>query len=127
MATRIAIGVDKENPYSKIIKCDGFVYIKSHIGTDPDTGETPDDTREQTRLALEHLEHALEAAGSEVAKLVKINVYMADIDAGFDAMNEAYDEFFRKQGVDGPPARTTVGSALSWPELHVQMDAIAVE
>jgi 2-iminobutanoate/2-iminopropanoate deaminase len=126
-ATRIALQVDKEMPYSKIIKYDGFVWIKSHIGTDFETGATPDDTKEQTRLTLEHLEHALETAGSEVAKLVKINVYMSDIDAGFDEMNEAYDAFFRERGVTEPPARTTVGVPLSWPQLRVQMDALAVE
>jgi 2-iminobutanoate/2-iminopropanoate deaminase len=126
MTTRVAIGVDETYPYSKVVKCAGFVYVKSQVGIDS-AGVTPDDTKAQTRLALEHIEHALKLAGTDVAQLVKINVYMADIDARFAGMNEAYDAFFDERGVSEPPARTTVGVPLSWPELHVQMDAVAVE
>jgi enamine deaminase RidA (YjgF/YER057c/UK114 family) len=125
-ATRIALGVDEKEPYSKLVKYDGFVWIKSQIGTD-DTGALPDDTAQQSRLALEHIEHALELAGTEAGKLVKINVYLADVDADYDAMNEVYDAFMRERGVTEPPARTTVGAPLSWPEIRVQMDAVAVE
>jgi 2-iminobutanoate/2-iminopropanoate deaminase len=127
VASRIAIGVDKEYPYSKLIKAGGFVHIKSQIGIDPATEKIPDDIREQTRLTLEHLEHALELAGSKIEDLVKINVYLSSIDRDFDDMHEAYLEFFDDRGVVEQPARTTVGVPLSWPELRVQMDALAVE
>lgn len=125
-ATRVVIGVDEKYPYSKIVKYAGFVFIKSQIGVD-DSGVTPSDTREQTRLALEHIGHALQLAGTDVAKLVKINVYLADIDSCFDQMDEAYESFFLERGVEKRPARTSVGVPLSWPELDVQIDAIAVE
>jgi 2-iminobutanoate/2-iminopropanoate deaminase len=127
VASRIAIGVDKEYPYSKIIKAGGFVHIKSQIGVDPATDAIPDDIREQTRLTLEHLEHAVELAGSQIQDLIKINVYLSNIDQDFDEMHEAYLEFFADRDVIEQPARTTVGVPLSWPELRVQMDALAVE
>jgi 2-iminobutanoate/2-iminopropanoate deaminase len=126
MTTRVAIGVDDTYPYSKVVKCGGFVYVKSQVGIDA-ADVIPDDTKEQTRLALEHVEHALELAGTGVAQLLKINVYMQDIDSRFGHMNEAYDAFFDERGVTEPPARTTVGVPLSWPELHIQMDAVAAE
>jgi 2-iminobutanoate/2-iminopropanoate deaminase len=127
VVSRIAIGVDEEYPYSKVIKAGGFIHIKSHVGIDPATEEIPDDIREQTRLTLEHLEHALDSAGGQIENLAKINVYLSNIDRDFDDMHEAYLEFFADRGLVEQPARTTVGVPLSWPELRVQMDALAVE
>jgi 2-iminobutanoate/2-iminopropanoate deaminase len=127
LALRIAIGVDEEYPYSKIIKAGGFINVKSHVGIDPETNEIPDDIREQTRLTLEHLEKALKSADADVHDLVKVNVYLSNIDEDFDAMHEAYLEFFASRGMTQQPARTTVGVPLSWPELRVQMDALATE
>jgi 2-iminobutanoate/2-iminopropanoate deaminase len=123
---RIAIGVDPEYPYSKVIKAGGFVNVKSHVGIDPATEAIPDDTREQTRLTLEHVEKALKSAGATVNDLVKVNVFLSNIDRDFDHMHEAYLAFFDARKVSEPPARTTVGVPLSWPELRVQMDAVAV-
>ncbi len=127
MAERIAIGVDEKEPYSKAIKAGGFVHVKSQIGTEPDTGDIPSDIADQTRLALGNIVRALQAAGTDAASLIKIHVYLSDIDADFDAMHAAYLGFFDELGVREGPARTTVGVPLSWPELRVQIDAVAAE
>jgi 2-iminobutanoate/2-iminopropanoate deaminase len=123
---RIAIGVDETEPYSKAIRAGGFVHVKSQIGTDPDTKQIPADVGNQTRLTLANIAKALDAAGSSAAALVKLNVYLAHIDDDFDAMGEAYDAFFREREIVETPARTTVGVPLSWPQLRVQIDAVAV-
>lgn len=124
---REAIGVDEVYPYSKVIKADGFIYIKSHVGLDPESEEVVSGIEEQTRLTLDWLSHALEDAGGVLSNLVKINVYLADIDNDFDGMNETYNKYMSDAGIESPPARTTVGVPLSWSDLRVQMDAIAVE
>ena len=124
---REAIGVDEVYPYSKVIKANGFIYIKSHVGIDFESEEVVSGIEEQTRLTLDWLNHALEDSGGVLSNLVKVNVYMANIDEDFEAMNEAYNKYMSDAGIDRPPARTTVGVPLSWPELRVQMDAIAVE
>jgi 2-iminobutanoate/2-iminopropanoate deaminase len=124
---RVALGVDPVEPYSKVIKADGFIHIKSHVGLDFDTEEIVEGIGDQTRVTLDWLRKALEGAGGQMAGLVKVNVYMSDIDADFDGMNAAYDEYMREAGLDKPPARTTVGVPLSWDGLLVQMDALAVD
>lgn len=124
---RVAIDVDPVEPFSKVIKADGFVHIKSHVGLHPDTEEIVDGIAEQTRVTLDWLRLALDHAGAQMSDLVKINVYLADIDADFEGMNAAYDDYMREAGLDKPPARTTVGVPLSWPGLLVQMDALAVD
>ena len=46
---------------------------------DPDSGETPTDIAGQTRNTLRNLERVLQAGGSSLANVVKVNIYLADI------------------------------------------------
>ena len=125
MTTREAIGVDDVEPYSKIIKAGGFIFVKSHVGYDKETGEYPPDIAGQTTHTLAHLERALESASGSFGDIVKVSVYLSDIDRDFDDMDAAYRAYFSERGVTEPPARTTIGVPLSWPQLLVQMDLIA--
>src|SRR5690242_6060849 len=126
MATREVLGVDAVEPYSLIVKANGFVFIKSHIGYD-DAGEYPSDIESQTRNTLRNLEKSLSTAGSGLDRLVRVNVYLSNIDDDFDRFDAAYGVHFRERGVDALPALTTIGVPLSWPQLLIQMDMIAVE
>jgi 2-iminobutanoate/2-iminopropanoate deaminase len=126
MATREAIGVDKVEPYSKIIKAGGFIFVKSHIGYFYETGEYPSEVATQTTNTLDHLERALRSADASIGDAVKVSVYLADIDRDFNAMDSAFRAYFDERGVAEQPARTTIGVPLSWPQILVQMDLIAV-
>jgi 2-iminobutanoate/2-iminopropanoate deaminase len=126
MATREALGIDPVEPYSKIIKAGGLIYVKSHVGYDLVTGEYPEDIATQTRNALSHLEKALKTAGAAAGDIVKINVYLSRIDDDFDSMDRAYGDWFVERGVIEMPVRTTIGATLSWSQLLVQMDLTAV-
>ena len=123
---RQAFAVDPVEPFSKVIRAAGLVFVKSQIGGDSETGEYPDDIGVQTRNTLEHLEHALEMAGSRLANAMKLNVYLSHIDRDFEAMDASFVKFFEERGVTERPARTAIGAALSWPQLLVQMDLVAV-
>ena len=120
------IEVDPVEPYSKIVKAAGLVFVKSQIGRDYD-GTFPGDIASQTANTLAHLAHALEMAGTTMHRAMKLNVYLANIDDDFGGMDAACGEFFTEQGVHEAPARTTIGAPLSWPEILVQMDIIALE
>ena len=124
-ATREAIGVDEVWPYSKVIKGAGFIFVKSHIGYDDD-GNYPSDIEDQTRYTLVNLDRTLHKAGGALDDIVKVSVYLAHIDDDFDDFDVAYREFFRDGGVVELPARTTIGVPLSWAQLRVQMDLLAV-
>jgi enamine deaminase RidA (YjgF/YER057c/UK114 family) len=125
MGTREALGVDEVEPYSKIIKAGGFIFIKSHVGYDAATGEYPTSIAGQTKYTLDHLVRALDTAGASLRDAVKINVFLSRIDVDFDAMDGAYGAYFAERGIDEQPARTTIGVPLSWPQLLVQMELIA--
>ncbi|MDU0945830.1 MAG: Rid family detoxifying hydrolase, partial [Anaerococcus vaginalis] len=88
--------------YSQGIVSNGFVYSSGQLPLVPETGELiSDDVKKATRQSLENVKAILEEAGSSMDKVVKCNVYLADIN-DFAAVNEVYKEFF----TDHKPARS---------------------
>lgn len=60
------------------------------------------------RQALSNLKAVLEAAGSDLRNVLKVNVFITTMD-DFATMNEAYDEFFNQ---DPKPVRLGLFSPL---------------
>ena len=80
----------------------------------------PGGIKEQTRATLQNIALTLEAAGSSLADVVKVNGYLRDVDRDFWDYNEVYLSFF--PGVR--PARTTVGVTIL-NGILVEIDCIA--
>lgn len=76
----------------------------------------------ETRQTLENIKIALEAAGSSLDKVIKVNSYLRDVDRDFHAYNRVYQEFFPTE----PPTRTTVGAKIYGPIL-VEIECIAYD
>jgi 2-iminobutanoate/2-iminopropanoate deaminase len=108
-------------PYEQAIKLEGWVFTSGQIPLDPATGAMVEGgIGAQARQVLENLRAVLEAAGSSMAKVVRVTVYMTHL-GEFAKMNEVFSEFFPQD----KPARSTVGvSALPRGAL-VEMDVIA--
>ena len=109
-------------PYSQATRAGDFIFCAGQAAFDPKTGRLVDGgIREQTYQVLRNLGAVLEAAGSNLSRVVKVTVFLHDWKY-FKEMNEAYAEFFR----DKPPARSTVQGE-RWPEGSlVAMEAIAL-
>jgi 2-iminobutanoate/2-iminopropanoate deaminase len=123
---RNAIGRRTEAGFStSAVRGAGFVFTNGSIGTDPTTGELPDDLEAQTRNTLDRLHKILRDADSNLSKVVKVNVYLDDIESDFDLMNDVYRQFFAEHGIDEPPARTTVGCRLPWSKVEMDFVALA--
>jgi 2-iminobutanoate/2-iminopropanoate deaminase len=105
-------------PYSHAVVADGFVFISGQGPVDPETGTMPDAFAEQVRQTLRNVRTILEASGSGLDDVVKVNAYVTDL-TRFQEFNEVYEEFFRHD----PPARTTVGASLLG--ILVEVDCIA--
>ena len=86
--------------YSPVVTCNGFAFVS---GTGKIDGGS---IEEQTKYVLDSIEANLKAVGSSMAKAVKCNVYLADINL-YGPMNEV----FRGRFGENPPARTTVAVA----------------
>ena len=80
-----------------------LIYLSGTPGLDPITGKVISDSFEdQARQSFQNIQSILEAAGSDMSKVVKTTVFMV---AGndFSKLNAVYTEFF---GEDAP-ARST--------------------
>jgi 2-iminobutanoate/2-iminopropanoate deaminase len=105
-------------PYSHAVVANGFVFISGQGPVNPETGTMPDAFANQVRQTLKNVQTILEAAGSSLDDVVKVNAYVTDL-TRFAEFNDVYKEFFR----DDPPARTTVATALLG--ILVEVDCIA--
>jgi 2-iminobutanoate/2-iminopropanoate deaminase len=105
--------------YSQAIVSDGFVFVAGQVAVDPLTNALElGDIKAETRRTLDNLQAILLAAGSSLREVVRIGVYLADLN-DFEAMNEVFRKYFPEH----PPARTTVGANL--PKVKIEIDCIA--
>ena len=67
-------------PYSPGIQWDRLIFTSGQIGLDPETGKLVEGGVEQeTRQAIYNLSAILMAAGSSLSQILKVTVYIADI------------------------------------------------
>ena len=108
-------------PYSQANKANGFIFVSGQVPLDPKTGEMlAGDIRQQTLRVMENVKGIVEAAGSKMQHIVKITVYLKDLN-DFEAMNEVYGQYFPL----APPARSTVQVVRLPKDALVEIDAIA--
>jgi 2-iminobutanoate/2-iminopropanoate deaminase len=108
-------------PYSQAIKANGMVFCSGQIPIDPATGQfVSDDVAEQTEQVFKNLEAVLKAAGTDLGKVVKTTVFLADMN-DFTAMNEVYGRWFS----ENKPARATVQAARLPRDARVEIECIA--
>ena len=106
--------------YSQAIRAGDTVYLSGQIPLDPDTGElVAGDMEAQVRRVFENLKAVAEAAGSDLARVVKLNVYLTDL-AHFALVNRVMAEYFSAPY----PARAAVGVAALPRGAAVEMDGI---
>jgi len=79
------------------------------------------DITAHTKQVLTNISAMLEEAGSSLEKVVRMGVYLADIE-DFGAMNEVYREFFPNE----PPARTTLVVSRFPPGIKLEIDVVAL-
>lgn len=124
MSKREIIFTDKApapGPYSQAIKYGGLVFVSGQTPEDPKTGQPiKGSMAEQTRSVLTNIAAILEAAGSSLDKVLKVNIYLSDIKLKPE-MNEVYKEFFKHN----PPARIGMGGLTLDDGLDIEIDVIA--
>ena len=108
---------DQDVPlFSGVTKFNGMVFIAGK------GAHFAGDIKAHTDHVLKELEKELLAAGSSMEKVLKVNVYLNDIN-DYKAMNEVFKGRFGKK----PPVRTTVAVAKGGVpgDSLVEMDCIA--
>lgn len=108
--------------FSNCLVVDNIVHISGqHAGT-PQGAVGGASVLEQSREALKRVLSLVEAAGGSADDVVKLTVYLCDMERKAD-VSAARREFF----AEPLPCSTLVGvNALADPDLLVEIDAVAV-
>ncbi len=101
-------------PFSAAVRADGLVYVAGSLSAEGDI-------RAQTRKTIEDMSQVLQKAGSSLAQVASVHVYLTRAD-DFAAMNEVYRTFWPKD----PPVRTTIVADLVIPGALVEISMVAV-
>ena len=108
-------------PLSQAIRAGDWIFVSGQLGNDPRTRTLAEGgIGPETRQVCENLKAVLEAGGSALANVVKVTIYMRDLNE-LPAMNAVFAEYF---AVD-PPARTTFECARLVGDARVEIEAIA--
>ena len=121
-----ASGVFDPPTYSqgiKVTEAQTVLFLAGQVAYDKDgSAAHRGDFKAQAREALRCLKALVETAGGRMDNIVKMNTYVTDIRYRADLV-PVREEFFGKKG----PASTLVEvSALAFPGLMVEIEAIAV-
>jgi 2-iminobutanoate/2-iminopropanoate deaminase len=103
------------------VRAGDFIYVSGQVAINPKTNQfEPATVADETRRTIENIRAILQAAGADLADVVKCSVFLADI-RDFAAMNEVYAQFFG----EAKPARSTVQATLPAPGMKVEIDCVA--
>lgn len=98
-----------------------LVFTAGQIPTTPAGEVLSDEPIEvQTRQCLENIQGVLEAANLEMKDILKITVFLDDMDE-WSGMNETYQKFFDED----PPARSAIGVSGISKNVKIEVEAVA--
>ena len=108
-------------PLSQGIKAGEWIFVSGQLGNDPRTGKlAAGGIGPETRQVCEHLKAILHAGGSSLEKVVKVTIYMKELNE-LAEMNAVFSQYFPTD----PPARTTFECARLINDARVEIEAIA--
>lgn len=108
--------------YSQAVKVGDTVYLSGQIPLIPQTAELVGGEMEgQIRRVFDNLAAVAEAAGGSLADVVKLNIFLTDLDH-FPLVNQVMAEYFSEPY----PARAAIGVASLPKGAGVEMDAVMV-
>jgi len=113
-----------DNDLAQAVVAGGVVYLRGQIGQDLETRESVGvgDAEAQAEKAMSNIELLLEEAGSSLADIVKVTIYLTDP----RYREVVYRVIGRRLKGVFPVSTGVVVSALARPEWLVEIDATAV-
>ena len=109
-------------PYSQAVRRGDTVFLSGQIALDPDTGLLIEgDVEAQARRAFDNLRAVCEAAGGTLDDVVRLGLYLTDLDQ-FARVNAVMSDYFAAPY----PARSTIGVSALPRGAQFEVDAIVV-
>ncbi|KAK8152002.1 Endoribonuclease L-PSP/chorismate mutase-like protein [Phyllosticta citribraziliensis] len=107
---------------SQGIVANGTVFCSGQVAVDPATGKMVEgDIAARTHRVIKNLQAVLEAAGTTIENVVKVNVFIDNMD-NFAKMNEVYMQYWG----DVKPCRTCVAVKTLPLGTDVEIECTAV-
>jgi 2-iminobutanoate/2-iminopropanoate deaminase len=107
--------------YSQGVVHNGLVFVSGQLSIDPETGEKKlGPIEEQTEQVLRNVEGILKAANSDLSRVLKMTVYVAEIGL-WSAVNTVYARFMGEHR----PARAIVPTGALHYGFLIEIEAIA--
>ncbi|KAH8737122.1 Endoribonuclease L-PSP-domain-containing protein [Ilyonectria robusta] len=107
-------------PYSQAIKTPTAIYCSGQIPLTPEGEFIQGTIGEKTRQCCKNLQAVIEEAGSSMTKVVKVTIFLSDMEH-FAAMNAEYEQWFSHK-----PARSCVAVKTLPKNVDVEIEAIAL-
>lgn len=107
-------------PYSQAVKANGLIYTSGQVPLGVDGQMVERDIKVQTRQVFENLRNLLDDAQSAMDRVIKITIYLENID-DFGVVNVICAEAFG----DHKPVRTTISAKGLPMNSMIVIDAIA--
>jgi len=107
--------------YSQAIRSGNTVYLSGQIPLEPETMEMVEGIEAQVHRVFQNLLAIAAAAGGTMSDIVKLNIYLTDLN-NFTLINEIMALYF----FSPYPARAVIGVAALPRAALVEMDAVMV-
>ncbi len=108
-------------PYPHARRFGNLLFLSGIGPRHRETEQIPEGIEGQTRSCIENVKAILEDAGSSLAKVVDVTVFLTDIDRDFASYNRVYGEYFDAIR----PTRTTVGVVALPGPISIELKVIA--
>ncbi|MBS0847060.1 RidA family protein [Citrobacter sp. JGM124] len=108
-------------PFARAVQANGFLFLSGQVSMNAQGEPLPGTIEQQTQQVMENIIATLEACGSSLDKVLKVNVWLSDM-AHFAAFNQCYRPYFAPDF----PARTTLVSRLAFDlDIEIEVQALA--
>ncbi|BCS23315.1 uncharacterized protein APUU_31540A [Aspergillus puulaauensis] len=107
-------------PYSQAVKANGQIFLSGQIPADKNGNLVEGDIATKTQACCDNIKAILDAAGSSVSKIIRVNVFLDDM-ANFAEMNAQYEKFFTHK-----PARSCIAAKQLPKGVPVEIECIAL-
>ncbi|ERF73520.1 hypothetical protein EPUS_07725 [Endocarpon pusillum Z07020] len=108
-------------PYSQAIRAASQIWVAGQIPADSEGKLIEGSMAEKTAMCCRNVKAVLEAAGSDIEKVVRVGVFLTDM-KDFAEMNAEYEKWFTQK-----PARTCVAVHQLPKGVPVEIEAIALQ
>lgn len=107
-------------PYSQAIATDSLLFTSGMIPIDPQTGNIVEaDIETHAHQVFRNLQAVAEAAGTELAKALKVTVFLTNM-ADFQRVNGVYAQYFKQPY----PARSAIQVAALPLGADIEVEAV---